>query len=347
MITPRINHTITACRLLLLLQQLIQQRRLTYAKINQIFQAHDSVGRPIGSETLTKYIATLRYWGCDIPKATIHNQFHYQLNSYPLPTGLTSPQKAVINLALEYLPQAEGYSISGKQAFQDQTDGLSVGTARKLLAWWVGLPTPPRPLFLPGVEKKLVDDTALLDEGMDSAISKMLPMESLQPLPLKTTWNDHWQTWWLGGTWVQVTLHHTLQPLTIEPEGIQTTPHGSIVTGWEVTSGRWTSIPLSTIVRMHPLPMRSRGRGQRMTLTFAISGRLAQNYRLYPHETDVTPEGSLPQQRIVQARVNDTDALLTRLMKYGRLCEVISPEWARDAMQKRIQRLCMAAGLAH
>ena len=169
-------------------------------------------------------------------------------------------------------------------------------------------------------------------------------MPAHQPTVLGTSWHHHWQAWWLGGTWVQVTLHNNPQPLTIEPQGIQTTAHGNVVTGWEVTSGRWTSVPLASILRMNPLPMRSRGRGQRMTLTFKLSGRLAKNYRLYPNETDVTTSEAY-QERLIQARVDDTEALFTRLMKYGRHCEVISPQWARDTMRQKIKRLQLASAV--
>jgi hypothetical protein len=76
-----------------------------------------------------------------------------------------------------------------------------------------------------------------------------------------------------------------------------------------------------------------------MTLTFKLSGRLAKNYRLYANETDLPVENDDSTARLIQSRVDDSEALMTRLMKYGVHCEIVSPQWARDAIQQRIQRL--------
>ena len=73
-----------------------------------------------------------------------------------------------------------------------------------------------------------------------------------------------------------------------------------------------------------------------MTVVFALYGRLAKSYRLYPDENIVYRS---EQEIQIKTRVTEKSGLMLRLLKYGTSCEVLSPETLRESMRQHIARL--------
>lgn len=75
------------------------------------------------------------------------------------------------------------------------------------------------------------------------------------------------------------------------------------------------------------------------TISFCLKGRLAKNYRKRPEET-LWDKGDFV---LVHTTTADVEGLLLRLIKYGHLCQVVSPASVRGRMltliQKRLVRL--------
>lgn len=105
-----------------------------------------------------------------------------------------------------------------------------------------------------------------------------------------------------------------------------------------VQTKRLRRINLLDIESVVQLASKSSLEAASVTVTFTLLGRLARNYRPYPGETVETQDENLAVTHIGR----DFEGLLNRLMKYGPLCQITSPKWAKDAIKERIQQLLQA-----
>jgi len=101
-------------------------------------------------------------------------------------------------------------------------------------------------------------------------------------------------------------------------------------------SSRIMEIPFECIKSVEQLPnMTQSSHPQAMTIVFKLKGKLVRNYRLRDWETSqgVDQDGNL----IVVNKNEDFDILVSRLMRYGGLCEVMSPKIVRAMMIEAIE----------
>ena len=95
-------------------------------------------------------------------------------------------------------------------------------------------------------------------------------------------------------------------------------------------------IPIDNIKSIKQLPTISVIPDETASVVFKLKDRLAKSYKLKAgeHTNGYDSEGNL----VVVNNNEDLDVLLTRLMKYGEYCSVVSPKSFRDRMLDLINR---------
>ncbi|MGD9580485.1 MAG: WYL domain-containing protein, partial [Vampirovibrionia bacterium] len=61
-----------------------------------------------------------------------------------------------------------------------------------------------------------------------------------------------------------------------------------------------------------------------INVVFKLTGKLARIYKLYENEVIVEKKNS-PYHIIISSNVEDDELLISRLLKYGEFCEILSP----------------------
>jgi predicted DNA-binding transcriptional regulator YafY len=84
------------------------------------------------------------------------------------------------------------------------------------------------------------------------------------------------------------------------------------------------------------LPTKNQRPASQTIVTFALYGRLAKSYRLYPQEKVIYQSKT---ELHIKTQVSDSTGLMSRLLKYGASCQVLSPETLREDMRQHISRL--------
>lgn len=98
-------------------------------------------------------------------------------------------------------------------------------------------------------------------------------------------------------------------------------------------SGQLLFVPLKQISSVEQLPSAVSRRPIQTQVVFKLTQRVAQNYRPRENETTAWQEETL----IVTHRTDDVESLVTRLVRYGDACHIISPDSAQKALQTRIK----------
>lgn len=94
------------------------------------------------------------------------------------------------------------------------------------------------------------------------------------------------------------------------------------------------SVPLSKIMSINLMPNVANPIESRITVIFKLKNRLSKTYKLKPGEyiDKVEQDGSI----IVVSRVDNTEKLLSRLMRYGPNCEIMTPKSLRAKIKTLI-----------
>jgi predicted DNA-binding transcriptional regulator YafY len=140
---------------------------------------------------------------------------------------------------------------------------------------------------------------------------------------------------------IQVTympLDGLVQTIVLEPEKIEYKNQTVYICGNNPKISQTQYLQLDYIKNIKKLPSKIRQIKCDCQVTYKLTGRVAKSYRLYEGER-ITREEFYPQSIHVSLSVNDLDALLHRLLRYGDYCEVISPEPARQKMKLLITNL--------
>lgn len=89
-------------------------------------------------------------------------------------------------------------------------------------------------------------------------------------------------------------------------------------------------IPVEDIITIKQLPVSSSGQSVPFTVVYKIKNRLAKSYKIRDWERldKIEADGS----RIIVNKNEDFNKLLSRLMRYGRECQIISPKFLKDEM---------------
>lgn len=96
-------------------------------------------------------------------------------------------------------------------------------------------------------------------------------------------------------------------------------------------------IPIDNIKSIKQLPTLSSAKEISMSVVYKLKGRLANSYKLkeWEYSNGFDSDGNL----IVVNSNEDTDVLLSRLMRYGENCVILTPKFMRDRMTENIDKI--------
>lgn len=300
------NLNISAYRVLYILLLLVQYRCLSGVEMNGFLYDNPLIRRVYNAETLTKYINTLREVGCRIPRSSSRNDYNYELLKNPFPLAVDAEEWAVVSRLRDRLAEQPDASLS--EGFESLLQKLS---------WSVN---PPLGAFGDRAAEDEPDAPGSPDNRRALIRRYRKYCRELFVLALKVREEDG-----------RVSGEQLVEPYDV-------VPHGSrlMLLGVDVKSQEQRMVDLERIAGVRQLPSKNRGQARQVSVVFALYGRLAKSYRLYPGEKIIFRGG----ERIhVKARVMETTGLMNRLLKYGPSCQVLSPVPLRETMRERLSHL--------
>ncbi len=126
-----------------------------------------------------------------------------------------------------------------------------------------------------------------------------------------------------------------LESLMLEPVEIKYAGKELFLRGYNPVYAHIRDINFDLIKKIEQLPLRSNRINFSYSATFELKDRLAKAYRL--HEGEELIEVKSNRNIIILSKKDDKELLLKRLMRYGELCEIISPKSLREEMKERIK----------
>ncbi len=299
-----LNYSVSAYRVLYILLLLVQNRTLSLAGLNVKLLENPLINRAYNSETITKYINTLRQAGCQIPRANSQTHFQYKLLKNPFPVDFSSEELEAANRLLTLLA-----------SFSDEDLHIRYYQILQKVAWTVLDEERVQQLF---------GDSSMLIEGKYRESRELLTRyrelcKDAQVLEL-----DY-----------QITPDERVT-LQVEPTRVTQDGKKLYLIGLDRQNLKRVTLRLDSIRLVRQLPFKVQHKPKMVNVVFALTGRLAKTYRLFPQETEVAREDG---RRAIKARTDDYPSLLLRLLRYGHSCEVLSPAYAREEMTERVDAL--------
>lgn len=296
---------VSVYRLLYLFKQLVKYRALTYAEANTLFLEHEPIARGFSSETMTKYINTLRRFGCLIPKANGRQQFQYKLSKAPFCFDLNESDFNALMTVYQTLSM-----------HPDEQLQLEYLDLLEQMMWTARLPQSiaerPLSVLIEEVDNLVADEQAQVRKFQQWCREK-------QALVV------HYGTSFSNLKVYYIDLYDVLK-----------NESGYFLVGYDRDSLQQIRLDIHKICQVRQLPCKVQNRLKWVNVQFKLTGRLAKTYRLYPDELK---QGQTDDSLIIRARTIDADSLLMRLMKYGPYCEVLSPQYIRRQAIQRIDEL--------
>ncbi|WP_303673014.1 helix-turn-helix transcriptional regulator [Vampirovibrio chlorellavorus] len=303
------NINISAYRVLFILLMLVRYRSLNMVELNRLLYENPMIGRGYNSETLTKYINTLREVGCRIPRSTNRNDYSYELLRNPFPLALEPKELSVARRLLDVLAS--------------QPDEVLYQDYRRLmenLSWAVGCNTSL------GMEEEtgLIPAAPMRDLGLWRQRYNEFRRYCQEAFALELAYADP---------------ERGVQALSVEPYEVLERETGLFLLGLDRGSQEQRLLDLDRIASVRQSPSKNRRSPVLVTVVFALYGRLAKSYRLYPDERLVYSSNT---EIHVKTRLAETSGLMLRLLKYGASCQILSPDGLRDVMRQHIEGLLSA-----
>ncbi|MEB3207097.1 MAG: WYL domain-containing protein [Vampirovibrionales bacterium] len=345
----RNNFSISAYRVLYVLLVLMRRRTLSSSELITELYDNPIIHRMLNTETLTKYVNTLRSMGCAIPRVTANNEFRYELLTNPFAVTLEEQPWQVALMVLEWLrsdPFEERY-----HAYQTVIDKArwmmgetpSENPALRMVKTSEGLRHYRHQIRL--FRKLCLENMALEVKYLPPSWIKPIPQVNeeaeLATAPQEQLYYfephavvQHARRWVLIGQGYRrnapdqdnhATNTELSQPTDIPPMISENDLHS-------------VSLDLEGIIWHRQLPYKNRRPSRMTSVVFKLTGRVAQTYRVYPNETIIARSATSDAITIRTASF-DVEALLCRLLRYGPYCQVISPTAARQWMIQRIDML--------
>lgn len=296
------NINISAYRVLFILLMLVRYRGLNAMELNRLLYENPVIGRVYNCETLTKYINTLREVGCQIPRSSSRNDYHYELIKTPFPLALEPEEMAVAEKLLQQLAIQPNEGL-----YQDYRDFLDQ------LSWAVEIPRA---------------------EASQEAESSPFFPELEKRRELMNTYRRYCLDAFM------LEIHYSdkgLQKIVyLEPHEVLERENRLLLLGYDQQSQQQISLNVDQIQKLRQMPSKNRRLVAQTSVVFALYGRLAASYRLYPGEK-ITYRSD--QEIHVKTQVLETSGLMSRLLKYGASCQVLSPDNFRETMRRHIDQL--------
>lgn len=312
---PSLNISISAYRVLFVLLMLTRYRSLNMAELNRHLSENPLIGRGYNAETLTKYVNTLREVGCAIPRCTSRNDYEYELLKSPFSLNFQAEEKMVMKKLLDLLAlQPDELLFQGYQSFLRQLEwcmsdenGMSTDGER------TGTKAAQDSSFNPSCQKlslyrQYCQDAFTLQISYRQCAAN--PKIELESLPLES--------------------------ILLEPQCLLEKKKRFFLMGLDRKTQEVRLLDLEHIASAQPLPSKNRRQINAIIVTFALYGRLASSYRLYPGERIIY---QTEEELHIKTKVPETSELMSRLLKYGSACQVLSPQSFRQQMKQHIERL--------
>ncbi len=301
------NINISAYRVLYILLVLVHYRSLNVHELNRFLYENPLIERGYNTETLTKYINTLREVGCEIPRSSNRNEYSYELLRSPFPLSLEPEELAVAEKLLELLAE--------------QPDELLYNDYRELLEhldWALHSP-----------DNRRLNGTAPL-----AGQNPLFPTLEARRQSLHTL-----RRYCKDAFTLLLSYRHddgqTIEML-LEPHELMEQGKRLYLLGLEPSAQEQIMLDADRIESIWQLPSKSKHRPTQTTVVFALYGRLAKSYRPYPGEKTIY---RTDEELRIKTKVTEPIGLMNRLMKYGASCQVVSPDSLRTTMHKRITQL--------
>lgn len=296
------NINISAYRVLFILLVLVRYRSLNLVELNRLLYENPVIGRGYNSDTLTKYINTLREVGCRIPRSTNRNDYSYELLKSPFPLSLDSAEIRVARKLLDLLSSQPDETL-----YQDYRQFL------ESLAWSSGNRDMAFDMDEPPVDDFPFQELDVWRQRFNEYRAYCQDAFSLELSYRKA--NDE-------------LTHCLFEPYEVIERGSQL-----LLLGLDRTTQEQSTLDIQSIVSVRQLPAKNRRPPVQITVMFVLYGRLANSYRLYPDEKVIYRSDKEVQ---IKTRVTEPSGLILRLMKYGASCQVLSPDSVREAIRLRI-----------
>jgi predicted DNA-binding transcriptional regulator YafY len=294
-----VNINISAYRVLFILLMLVRYRSLNTVELNRLLVENPMIGRPYNSETLTKYINTLREVGCRIPRSTNRNDYSYELLKNPFPLCL-EPSELEVARKLQVLLAMQPDEL----LYQDYQNFLQQ-------LFWVA-DAPAWPMFSQEAESTLCPELTKRCDQLSAYRRYCQEAFTLEMRYLSQEQEEH---------------------LLIEPHEVIERDGQFLLLGLDKQSQQQRLLDVDHIVSVRQLPSKNQRPASQTTVVFALYGRLAKSYRLYPNEKIVFHTA---EELRIRTKVSDTTGLMFRLMKYGASCQILSPDSLRETVRQHV-----------
>jgi predicted DNA-binding transcriptional regulator YafY len=303
------NLNISAYRVLYILLHLVRFQALNVMEINHLLSENALIAKTFHEETISSYINTLRKLGCPIQRPSSRNGFKYQLKYPPFPLHLNDEELEILQKLL--------ILVSSQPDEELHIEFLDI---LQKIKW--ALPSAKQELLM------LETNPLPLHASVEQHRELLRKYRKLcrDALVLKVVYEVD------GGanTPASTTL------LTIEPSQVVQEGQRLYLVGVDREKHQRVKLNLEKIVSHRQLPSKIEHRLKPVNIVFQLTGRLAKTYRLYPDETVVEKTKTT---FTIRAKTSDYASLLTRLLKYGIHCEVLSPAYIRQEMKQHVERL--------
>lgn len=294
------NINISAYRVLFILLMLVRYKSLNMMELNRHLSENPVISRVYNSETLTKYINTLREVGCQIPRSSSRNDYSYELLQNPFPLALDEPEVSVLQKLLSLLAMQPDEAL-----YADYREVL------QQVAW------SAEQSFLPA----------------DPLNWQVLPEQAKRREQLRV-----YRAYCQAAFTLELQYQDSdlVEHLLLEPHEVLEQKNRLLLLGLERKTQRQKTLDVERILSLRQLPSKNRRQAVQSSVTFALYGRLAKSYRLYPDEKVVYQSET---ELHIKVKVAETSGLMARLLKYGAGCQVLAPESFREAMRQHVGHL--------
>lgn len=121
----------------------------------------------------------------------------------------------------------------------------------------------------------------------------------------------------------------------VEPNEIKYFDNNIYLSVYNPISAQIRDIDFNSILRITQMPQKSNSSSLYTSVTFQLKDRLAKAYKLHENEKllQIKADGS----HVILNQKEDRMLLLKRLMRYGRNCEILSPQMFKSDMKELIE----------
>lgn len=268
------------------------------------------VSRIFSSGAILKYIKTLKLKGFEITKYTNNSVIHYQLKQSPFLIDCTLEEIKHLALLQNHINQS--YQPLLTYSFNN---------------------------VLSKISRFLSDENVALLNNYKINHKNILEDPYFKISNLITTLEKYcYEKQVIQFTYTPV--KDKIQIITLEPRKLVYINKNIFLYGYLYKKQEKAHFQLDFITNITQLPHKSYQpvNNNFINVSFKLSGKLAQVYKLYENETLIKTNQN-PYYIIISSNIEDEDLLIHRLLKYGELCEILSPINTRKKMISYIDHL--------